>query len=110
MLTKAFLDYLCYERNYSEKTVMAYQKDISLLLDFSREMGDEGNPCEVTPELIREWIVSLMDAGYTASSVNPKICRLEPTSTDSARLRIGAKIRVKVVWCNPGFSLFLPAP
>ena len=28
------------------------------------------------PELIREWIVSLMDAGYTASSVNRKLSAL----------------------------------
>ena len=51
-------------------------RSISLLVKFSQEMGDEGDPRDFTPELIREWIVSLMDAGYTASSVNRKLSAL----------------------------------
>ncbi len=80
MLTDSFLDYLRYERNYSEKTVLAYGEDISQLREFAREFAQEEigdfNPAEVTPELIREWIVSLIDKGYASTSVNRKLSSL----------------------------------
>ena len=76
MLTDSFLDYLQYERNYSEKTVLAYGEDISQLREFAQEEIGDFNPAEVTPELIREWIVSLMDKGYASTSVNRKLSSL----------------------------------
>lgn len=76
MLTNSFLDYLRYERNYSEKTVSAYGEDILQLEEFAREETGEFNPVEVKSDLIREWIVSLMDKGYTSTSVNRKLSSL----------------------------------
>ena len=76
MLTDSFLDYLRYERNYSEKTVLAYGEDISQLREFAQEEIGDFDPAEVTPELIREWIVSLMDKGYASTSVNRKLSSL----------------------------------
>jgi len=76
MLIESFLDYLQYERNYSEKTVLAYGEDISQLREFAQEEIGDFNPAEVTPELIREWIVSLMDKGYASTSVNRKLSSL----------------------------------
>ena len=76
MLTDSFLDYLRYERNYSEKTVLAYGEDISQFKEFAQDEIGEFNPIEVKPELIREWIVSLMDKGYTSTSVNRKLSSL----------------------------------
>lgn len=76
MLTNSFLDYLHYERNYSGKTVSAYAEDISQLEEFAKEEVGEFNPAEVKSDLIREWIVSLMDKGYTSTSVNRKLSSL----------------------------------
>lgn len=76
MLTDSFLDYLRYERNYSEKTVLAYGEDISQLREFAQERMEKFDPAEVKPELVREWIVSLMDQGYTSTSVNRKLSSL----------------------------------
>ena len=76
MLIKSFLDYLRYERNYSEKTVLAYSEDIKQLQEFAQEEYGRFNPLEVEAELIREWIVSLMDRGYTSTSVNRKLSSL----------------------------------
>lgn len=76
MLTDSFLDYLRYERNYSEKTVSAYGEDILQLEKFAGKEAGEFNPGEVKPDLIREWIVSLMDKGYTSTSVNRKLSSL----------------------------------
>ena len=76
MLIESFLDYLQYERNYSEKTVLAYGEDIKQLQEFAQEECGKFNPLEVEAELIREWIVSLMDKGYTSTSVNRKLSSL----------------------------------
>ena len=70
MLTDSFLDYLRYERNYSDKTIRAYGEDLVQLREFAQEEMGEFNPLEVEAGLIREWIVSLMDKGYTSTSVN----------------------------------------
>ena len=76
MLIESFLDYLQYERNYSEKTVLAYGEDIKQLQEFAQEEYGKFDPLEVEAELIREWIVSLMDKGYTSTSVNRKLSSL----------------------------------
>ena len=75
-LIESFLDYLQYERNYSEKTVLAYGEDIKQLREFAQEEYGKFDPLEVEAELIREWIVSLMDRGYTSTSVNRKLSSL----------------------------------
>lgn len=76
MLTDSFLDYLRYERNYSDKTVRAYGEDIAQLQEFMKEEMGESDLLKVSPDLIREWIVSLMDKGYTSTSVNRKLSSL----------------------------------
>ena len=76
MLINSFLDYLHLECNYSDKTILAYQKDVEQFMVFIQEQMFISSPTDVTSELIREWIVSLMDKGYTASSVNRKLSTL----------------------------------
>lgn len=76
MLIDAFLDYLRYERNYSDKTIVEYGTDIAQFRNFLQEEDEEFNPGEVEPEAVREWIVSLMDKGLTSSSVNRKLSSL----------------------------------
>lgn len=76
MLINSFLDYLRYERNYSEKTILAYKRDIEQLVSFIQEEVGDFSPESVEPEYIRDWIVSLMDKGYTSTSVNRKLSSL----------------------------------
>lgn len=76
MLIDSFLDYLRYERCYSEKTVLAYGNDLAQIQDFIQEIYGKFNPVEVGVEQVREWIVSLMDKGYTSTSVNRKLSSL----------------------------------
>ena len=76
LLTDSFLDYLQYERNYSEETIKSYREDLRQFEEFARgEIGDSA-PSEVKAELVREWIVSLMDRGYTSTSINRKLSSL----------------------------------
>lgn len=75
-LTDSFLDYLLYERNYSEETIKSYREDLRQFEEFAREEIGDSAPSEVKAELVREWIVSLMDKGYTSTSINRKLSSL----------------------------------
>ena len=77
MLTEnAFLDYLRYERNYSDKTIVNYGSDIGQFREFIQEEVKVSEWASVNSQIVRSWIVSLMDKGYTATSVNRKLSSL----------------------------------
>ena len=75
-LTDSFLDYLQYERCYSEETVKAYREDLRQFEDFVREDIGDSKLSEVKAEQVRDWIVSLMDSGYASTSINRKLSSL----------------------------------
>nr|WP_320059979.1 tyrosine recombinase XerC [uncultured Bacteroides sp.] len=77
MLTEnAFLDYLRYERNYSDKTILNYGSDICQFRQFIQEEMETFEWASVDSQIVRNWIVSLMDKGYTSTSVNRKLSSL----------------------------------
>lgn len=73
LVTDSFLDYLLYERNYSESTAKAYRTDILELQKFGEEMLGDLTPADVDAELVREWIASLMDKGRVSNTINRKL-------------------------------------
>lgn len=73
LLTDAFIEYLQFERNYSVGTVAYYKADILELQDFIKDKIGDLTPSEVDAELIREWIINLMDKGIQASTINRKL-------------------------------------
>lgn len=73
----SFLDHLRYEKNYSEKTVVSYEGDLTQFDEYVKGIAGEAvKPEEVDPGLIRGWVISLMDKGYTSTSVNRKLSSL----------------------------------
>lgn len=73
LLTDSFLDYLLYERNYSEGTVKYYRTDILELQKFGEEQLGALTPSDVDAELVRDWIASLMDKGCASTTINRKL-------------------------------------
>ena len=73
LLTDSFLDYLLYELNYSEGTLRYYRADILELQKFGEKLLGDLVPSDVGADLVREWIVSLMDKGYAPNTVNRKL-------------------------------------
>lgn len=75
LFTDSFYDYLLYERNYAANTVSRYRADILELQNFVvRKTGCEDvSPSDVDADLIREWMVLLMDGGAASSTINRKL-------------------------------------
>ncbi|MDR2683602.1 MAG: tyrosine-type recombinase/integrase [Dysgonamonadaceae bacterium] len=72
MVIEAFLQYLQYEKNYSSHTVEAYENDLRQFIQFV--CGEEPfRPEETGTKIVREWIISLMEEGYSPLSVNRKL-------------------------------------
>ncbi|GHV59317.1 tyrosine recombinase XerC [Bacteroidia bacterium] len=76
MVIESFLQYLQYEKNYSSHTVKAYENDLCQFIQFVG--GDEPfHPQEIGTKVVREWIISLMEEGYSPFSVNRKLSSLK---------------------------------
>ena len=75
MMIEAFLDYLRFERNYSEHTVVAYETDLRQFGDFLKSVGEELDYTNVDADLIRSWVVTLMESSKS-TSVNRKLSSL----------------------------------
>jgi len=73
-----FLDYLRYERNYSDHTILAYSKDLSQFEDYVKTCHNNVfNPTDIDADIVRNWIVSLLDDKISAVSVNRKLSSLK---------------------------------
>jgi integrase/recombinase XerC len=70
---ESFLQYLEIEKRYSLHTVRSYQNDLHQFFTWLSENNFPDRVHEITSYQIRAWIVSLMDAGISASSVHRKI-------------------------------------
>lgn len=76
MLKDSFLKYLRFERNYSPHTVAAYGKDISEFEGYFAGIDEGLDICAVDADVVRGWMLSLMEQRYTATSVNRKLSSL----------------------------------
>ncbi len=77
MFIEKFLQYIKYEKGYSSHTFVSYETDLSQFRDFVESRSIAFEPDKIDASLIREWIVSLMESGTSASSVNRKLSSLK---------------------------------
>ncbi|MBO5818818.1 MAG: tyrosine recombinase XerC [Bacteroidales bacterium] len=76
-MVEQFIQYLRYERNYSSHTVLAYRKDLE---QFSLFLTDEYGVDDLSradADMIRFWLLRLMEEGLSARSVNRKLSSLK---------------------------------
>jgi len=76
-MVNAFLQYLRYEKNYSTHTVVAYRRDLSQLMEYVAREYQISQPDQVDSDMLRAWMVSLMEGGSSARSVNRKLSCLK---------------------------------
>jgi integrase/recombinase XerC len=76
-MIEQFLKYLQYEKRVSAHTTLAYKNDLDQFTKFLRETYDDHPIDAVTYGMVRSWIITLVDAKLTATSVNRKIASLK---------------------------------
>ena len=73
----SFRNYLQLEKKYSVHTITAYYNDITSFESFNTIHFDQRNIDQANYNQIRTWIVSLINAGLSNTSVNRKIASLK---------------------------------
>jgi len=73
----SYIDYLEYEKRYSQHTISAYKKDIIQFFDYIQDQFEVDIESEVNEQMIRSWLAQLMDEGLSAKSVNRKISSIK---------------------------------
>lgn len=74
---QAFRDYLQMQKNYSLHTIKAYLNDLTEFETFNKINFEQDSIDKAVYPQIRSWIVSLVENGISASSVNRKISSLK---------------------------------
>lgn len=76
MLKESFLKYLLLERNYSKQTVACYGADIAAFEEYFKSVDETLDFTNVDGDLVRSWVLKLMENGYESASVNRKLSSL----------------------------------
>jgi len=76
MTIDSFIKYIANEKRYSPNTLVAYKKDLDLFEEYLNKEFEIDNPIHANQEMIRSWMVSMIDSGILATSVNRKISTL----------------------------------
>ncbi len=71
-----FLQYLRFEKRYSQHTLTAYQTDLEQFRNFSLGDFDINDPSEITHFHIRTWLAGLKDDKQSARTINRKLSSL----------------------------------
>ncbi|MCH2033417.1 MAG: tyrosine-type recombinase/integrase [Tenacibaculum sp.] len=77
MHIESFLEYLVHERNYSLNTVKAYRVDLEALASFCSSIYQLDSIDKLEYNIIRSWIVKLVESNVSNRSVNRKVSSLK---------------------------------
>lgn len=76
MYIDQFATYLRLERNYSSKTVESYREDLTLYNKFLADTDSGLDVLSADRDVVRLWIVKMMDMGQTSTTVNRRLSTL----------------------------------
>lgn len=71
-----FIEYLRYERNYSVRTTGDYQADLEAFRRFCEETDNSVSWEDLPTDIVRQWVVEMMDKGNAATSVRRRLSSL----------------------------------
>lgn len=72
-----FLDYLSYEKRYSQHTIKAYENDLREFYDYAEVIQNEKNPLKLNFQQLRYYLVFLQDQKYSNRTVNRKLSSIK---------------------------------
>ena len=76
-IIQPFLDYLKFQKRYSQHTIVSYQNDLTSFFDFLFGDISEMRIDEINSSLVRSWLAGLKEKGMESRSINRKISTLK---------------------------------
>ncbi|MDQ6757655.1 MAG: tyrosine-type recombinase/integrase [Bacteroidota bacterium] len=74
---QAFLDYLKFQKRYSQHTIISYENDLKDFFDFIESKYGQLSLPEISTTLIRTWLAALKQNKIASKSINRKISTLK---------------------------------
>ena len=75
-MLNSFETYLLKEKRYSEHTIKAYLADLNSFMEFAQVKDNLGDLKEVNKQLVRGWVVNLVNEKINPQSINRKLSSL----------------------------------
>ena len=97
---EGFIDYVRFEKRYSENTCVSYQHDLEEFTQFLISDFEIKNPADVKSAQIRTWVFELGKKKLAASSIHRKI--------SSVKSYYKYLLRNNIVTKSPLFGVSLP--
>jgi integrase/recombinase XerC len=82
-----FLNYLTFQKRYSENTIVSYQNDLTAFFEFIFLEYKINNVKEITPPIIRTWLASLKENKSSSKTINRKISSLKSFFKHQLRMK-----------------------
>ena len=76
-MKQRFLEYLQYEKRYSVHTVTAYRIDLDQFFEYLHNQYNIADIQTVTHQMIRSWLVDMMESGIGSRSITRKLSTLK---------------------------------
>lgn len=73
----SFIDYLKFEKRYSQHTIRAYEDDLVQFFDYLEIRLGISSPAEIQSSFIRSWLASLKEEGISSRTIARKISTLK---------------------------------
>ena len=73
---QSFIDYLKFEKRYSNHTIISYGNDLSSFFNYLKYQYETNKLNDISHSIIRSWMASLKEQQLTARSINRKISSL----------------------------------
>lgn len=74
---QSFLDYLRFQKRYSQHTIIAYKKDLDDFFLFLADAFESPKLNEITSAIVRSWLARLKEENIISKSINRKISSLK---------------------------------
>lgn len=76
-LVQQFLDYIKYQKRYSQHTYLAYQNDLEQFFLFTQSQFEIEDIQQISSSMVRSWLASLKQEETTAKTINRKLSTLK---------------------------------
>ncbi|MDB5222878.1 MAG: integrase [Chitinophagaceae bacterium] len=74
---QSFLNYLKFQKRYSQHTIISYENDLKVFFDFMEDKYGNLSLPEISATLIRTWLANLKQDKMASKSINRKISTLK---------------------------------